>query len=88
MLEHQTGLDERNTSQEPLPRAGWRNALMAAGFFCFLAALLVGASMKEAAGAAPKLLALVAIALIAVSAFASLLNRMFHKESHAEPPKP
>ena len=84
MAEHQVGLDEHKTSQESRPRAGWRNALMAAGFFCFLAALLVGASMKEAAGAAPKLLALVAIALIVISGIASLINRIFYKESPGE----
>ncbi len=78
MPEHQTGVGGNETLQKAPPGAGWRNALMAVGFFCFLAALLVGASMKERAGPAPKILALVAIGLIAISGLASLFNRISH----------
>ncbi len=84
MPEHQTGLDEHEALQKARPGATWRNTLMAAGFFCFLAALLVGASMKEAAGAAPKVLALVAIGLIAISGIASLFSRFSHTGNRGE----
>ncbi len=72
MVEHTTGLGDQAILAAP--KSKWRNALMAGGFFCFLIALFVGAAMKEAAGRAPMYLALLAIALILVSAIASLIN--------------
>ncbi len=54
---------------------------MTLGFFCILAALFVGASMKEAAGSAPKFLAFGAIALIVVSGIWALIDRISHRRS-------
>jgi len=52
---------------------------MTIGFFCMLAALFIGASMKERAGNLPKLLAFGAIALIVISGIWSLIDRISHK---------
>ncbi|HWT81649.1 MAG TPA: hypothetical protein VN648_22890 [Candidatus Methylomirabilis sp.] len=70
--EHQSGVGDRETPERAVPGSRWRNALMGVGFLCFLIALFLGASMKEAAGPVPKILAFVGLALIVVSGIASL----------------
>jgi hypothetical protein len=54
---------------------------MTMGFFCILAALFIGASMKEAAGNVPKFLAFGAFALIVISGVWALIDRISHKGS-------
>lgn len=81
MAEHKIGLGDQETLDKAAPGSRWRNTLMATGFFCFLIALFIGASMKEAAGGVPKYLALAGIALIVISSIASLINRISLKGS-------
>jgi hypothetical protein len=56
------------------PASSWRTSLMAAGCFCFIAALMIGAAMKGAGTTVPKVLALSGLALIVISGIASLIN--------------
>jgi hypothetical protein len=58
------------------PGSRWRTLLMSIGFFCMLAALFIGASMKEAAGGIPRFLGLGAIALLVISGIWALLERL------------
>lgn len=61
------------------PGSRWRNTLMTIGFFGMLAALAIGASMKEASGQLPKYLALGSIALIVITGIWALIERLLHK---------
>ena len=67
------------TVNKATPGSKWRNTLMAVGFFSMLAALFIGASMKESAGGVPKILGLGAIALILISGIWALIERIPHK---------
>jgi hypothetical protein len=81
MVEHTPGLGDQERLITTNPGSRWRTTLMTIGFFCILAALFIGASMKEAAGNVPKFLAFGAFALIVISGVWALIDRIFHKES-------
>lgn len=79
MVEHTPGLGDQERLNPIIPGSRWRNTLMTIGFFCMLAALFLGASMKDAAGNLPKFLAFGAIALIVISGIWALIDRISHK---------
>lgn len=54
---------------------------MTIGFLCMLAALFIGASMKQAVGNVPKFLAFGAIALILISGVWALIDWISQKGS-------
>ncbi len=81
MVEHTPARGDQEHLNTTTPGSRWRNTLMAIGFFCILGALFIGASMKEAAGNVPKLLAFGAFALIVISGVWALIDRISHKRS-------
>jgi hypothetical protein len=81
MADLKTGLGDQETLSKATPGSKWRNALMTVGFLGFIAALFIGASMKETAGGLPKFIALGALALIVISGIWALIDRIFHNGS-------
>jgi hypothetical protein len=81
MADLKAGPGEQEPLNKATPGSKWRNALMTIGFLGILAALFIGASMKETAGGLPKFLALGAMALIVISGVWALIDWLSHKGS-------
>jgi hypothetical protein len=81
MVEHTPGLGDQERLSTPPPASRWRSIFMTIGFFSMLAALFIGASMKDGAGNLPKFIAVGAIALIVISGIWALIDRISHKKS-------
>ncbi len=74
MADIKVGTGNQETLTAAAPGSKWRNVTLSIGFFCVLLALFIGAAMKEGRSLAPKYLALGGLALIVISAVASLIN--------------
>jgi hypothetical protein len=74
MADVKTGPGAPAVVDKAAPTSSWRTSLMAAGCFCFIAALMIGAAMKGEGTVLPKVLALGGLALIVISSIASLIN--------------
>ena len=81
MVKPTLGLGDQERPSTITPGSRWRNILMSIGFFSMIAALFIGASMKDAAGNLPKFLAFGAIALILISGVWALIDRISRKGS-------
>lgn len=81
MVEQTAGLGDQEHPDTATPGSRWRSTLLTIGFFCILAALFIGASMKEAAGGLPKFLALGGFALFAICGIWALIDRISHKRN-------
>ncbi len=86
MADIKVGIGHQETLTPAAPGSRWRNVTLSIGFFCILLALFIGAAMKEGRSLAPKYLALAGLALIAISAVASLINRISRKANGGAQP--
>ncbi len=86
MADIKVGIGNQETLTTAAPGSKWRNVMLSIGFFCILAALFIGAAMKEGRGLAPRYLALVGLALVVVSAVASLINWISRKANGGAQP--
>jgi len=81
MVEPTAGLGDQEHLDTATSGSRWRNTLLIIGFLCILAALFIGAWMKEAAGGLPKFLALGGFALFVICGIWALIDRISHKAS-------
>ena len=59
----------------------WRQTLLGVGMFCLIAALFVGAGLKESGALASKIIGGVGLAMVVVALVANLIHAISSKES-------
>ncbi len=79
MPELESERSDQGAVNQAAPGSKGRNTLMAIGVFGMLAALAIGASMKEASRELPKFLGLGSIVLIVITGIWALVERLLHK---------
>lgn len=69
-------------------KMGWRKALLGVGFFLIIAALFVGAGMKESGGMIAKPMALAGFAMILISLLGQGVSFIKSKVGSSRHPSP